>query len=341
MALDGRRGWCRLGTALAAAALTVAPLGHVSPASAAPTVDRQLRVYFHNVENLVENLSDGSCRRYYTEDHLDSMLVDSSGQKVGRSAPPPDILIYNQMRGIGQAQAYADQLSAYLGAPIGTYQALVAWDDPEEWGRSHHCSDPELAQLKKKQTNVIIYNTLRLDRLAKGPYWSAGWYDDGAWSFPYDNGAGCRLYNASNPDSGTDYRYKWKRTSAFGAKFTVRATGTTVFAASMHLPEENGRFPCADNGSKGLASSGIRIGAQTEPLLESSTIRLVGVDANREIAPSTLSGYGMSSYGSADTFGTSKIDYLFVRGSVQSSSIGHTISARPSNHKALYTFVNF
>ncbi|MGX7673736.1 hypothetical protein [Plantactinospora sp. DSM 117369] len=41
------------------------------------------------------------------------------------------------MRGIGQATAYADQLGAKFGYSGGTYKAIVAWDNPEEWGGSH------------------------------------------------------------------------------------------------------------------------------------------------------------------------------------------------------------
>ena len=332
-----------LGGVLASVALTASLLIQAPPVSEA-AADRTLRVYTHNIENLVENLPDvggtSPCRRYSTSEHLASMLVNSSGQKLGQSAPPPDILIYQQLRGIGQAQAYADQLTSYLRLPANTYKALVVWDDPEEWGTTHDCSDSSLANLKKKQTTTIIYNSTRLRLVDRGPYWSAGWYDD-EWSFPYSNGAGCRLYNASNPDNGSTYRYKWKRTSAFGVKFTVQATGTTIFAAAMHLPEENRTYPCADDGYKGLSDSGIRIGTNTKPLLDSSTIRVVGVDANRTISSSTLSGYSMSSYGTAATHSNGKIDYLFVRGSVQSSPIGHTITTKPSNHKAVYAFINF
>ncbi|MEV0215905.1 hypothetical protein [Micromonospora sp. NPDC050695] len=68
----------------------------------------------------------------------------------------------------------------------------------------------------------------------------------------------------------------------------------------------------------------------------------MGIDANRTgIAAGTLSGYGMTGYGSAATSGSSKIDYLFVKGSVRPSSIGHTVSGTKSNHLALYGFIDY
>ncbi|MEN3615458.1 hypothetical protein AAH979_38935 [Plantactinospora sp. ZYX-F-223] len=90
-------------------------------------------------------------------------------------------LVVQQVRGIGQATAYADQLGAKFGYSAGTYKAIVAWDNPEEWGGSHHCSSQALGDLKKRQTNAIIYNTRALS-LASGDiskYWSAGWLKDG------------------------------------------------------------------------------------------------------------------------------------------------------------------
>jgi hypothetical protein len=76
--------------------------------------------------------------------------------------------------------------------------------------------------------------------------------------------------------------------------------------------------------------------------MNASTIRIVGIDANRTgIAPGTLGGFGMTGYGSQPTNGSSKIDYLFIRGAVQPSSIGHTVSSTKSNHLALYGFITF
>ncbi|GAB3957559.1 hypothetical protein GCM10027614_73280 [Micromonospora vulcania] len=115
-----------------------------------------------------------------------------------------------------------------------------------------------------------------------------------------------------------------------------------MFAATMHLPQENRQNACAGDGDTGIANSGIHLGADATSLLNASTIRIVGIDANRTgIAPSTLSGYGMTGYGSAATSGSSKIDYLFVKGGVQPSSIGHTISGTKSNHLALYGFISY
>ncbi len=41
------------------------------------------------------------------------------------------------------------------------------------------------------------------------------------------------------------------------------------------------------------------------------------------------------------TSGSSKIDYLFVRGSVHPSPVGYTVAGTRSNHKALYSFIDF
>jgi hypothetical protein len=133
-----------------------------------------------------------------------------------------------------------------------------------------------------------------------------------------------------------------KRTSAIAARFTIKATGTNVFAATMHLPQENRQNACAGDGDRGIANSGIHLGADATSLLNASTIRIVGIDANRTgIAPGTLSGYGMTGYGSKATSGSSKIDYLFVQGSVQPSGIDHTVSGTKSNHLALYGFISY
>ena len=324
--------------ALLAAVVLSASLVAPAPAHAA---DRVLRVYNNNIENLIRNNADGTCTRISGTDHLTSMLVDDNGNTGTSGVKPPDILIVQQVRGIGQAQAYADQLGTKFGYAAGTYRAIVVWDDPEPWGSTHGCSDQSLGDLKKKQTNAIIYNTTRLS-LAAGDvsaYWSAGWLKPGT---AYNDGAGCTLYKPPNSDSGTTYAYKWKRTSAIAARFTIKETGTTVFVATMHLPQENRQYACAGAGYKGIASTGIHIGADATSLMNASTIRVVGIDANRTgIAATTLSGYGMTGYGTRATSGTSKIDYLFVRGTVQPSPIGHTVTSTKSNHLALYSFITF
>jgi len=324
-----------------AAVMLVSGLVAATPAAAAPAADRTLRVYNNNIENLIRNNADGTCTRVSGPDHLTSMLVDDAGRTGTAGVVAPDLLIVQQVRGTGQATAYADQLSAKFGLPAGTYKAIVAWDDPEPWGGTHKCSQQDLGDLKKKQTNGLIYNSQRLS-LAAGDiskYWSAGWLKPGT---AYANGAGCTLYKPPSNDDGSTYEHKWKRTSAIAARFTLRDSGTTVFAATMHLPEENRQNACAGAGDKGIGSTGIHLGADATSLLNASTIRVVGIDANRTAIPATvLSGYGMTGYGTAATSGSSKIDYLFVRGTVQSSPVGHTVAGTKSNHKALYGFVTY
>ncbi|MET8231554.1 hypothetical protein ABZS77_12880 [Micromonospora sp. NPDC005298] len=327
------------------AAPTVPALGTPSsapgPDAGVAAADRVLRVYNNNIENLVVNNADGSCTRISGPDHLTSILVDDAGRTGTSGVVAPDLLIVQQVRGTGQAEAYADQLAAKFGYPAGTYGAIVAWTDPEPWGSTHKCSSQSLGDLKKKQTNAIIWNTRTLS-LAAGDiskYWSAGWLKPGT---AYANGAGCTLYKPPNSDpDSTDY-YKWKRTSAIAARFTIRATGTSVFAATMHLPQENRQNACAGDGDRGIANSGIHLGADATSLLNASTIRIVGIDANRTgIAAGTLSGYGMTGYGTAPTSGSSKIDYLFVKGTVRPSTIGHTVTGTRSNHRALYGFIDY
>ncbi|NBE97092.1 hypothetical protein FE391_25225 [Nonomuraea sp. KC401] len=319
------------------ASASVAQAGDVS----AGATDRVLRVYTNNIENLVRNNADGSCTRISGPDHLTSMLVDDGGRTGTSGVQAPDLLIVQQVRGTGQATAYADQLAAKFGHPAGTYRAIVAWDDPEPWGGSHHCNRQSLGDLKKKQTNAIIYNTRTLS-LAAGDvskYWSAGWLKPGT---AYAGGAGCTLYKPPNNDDGAANRHKWKRTSAIAAKFSIKETGTTVFAATMHLPEQNGANACAGAGTTGVAGSGIHVGADATRLMNASTIRVIGIDANRRnIASSTLSGFGMTGYGARPTFGTRKIDYLFVKGTVQPSAIDHTVSGTKSDHLALYGFIAY
>jgi hypothetical protein len=332
---------------LATAVLVGAALATSVVAHAASTVelsaaaDRTLRVYSNNIENLVRNNSDGSCTRISGPDHLGSVLVDDAGKTGTAGVAAPDLLIVQQVRGRGQADAYADQLSEKFHLPVGTYRAILANEDPEEWGGSHRCSSQALGDLKKKQTNGLIYNTQRL-ALAAGDvskYWSAGWLKPGT---AYADGDGCTLYKPPDNDDGATNEHKWRRTSAIAARFTVKATGTTVFAATMHLPQENAQHACAGAGDKGIKSTGIHLGADATSLLQASQIRVIGMDANRTgIAASTLDGFGMTGYGTAPTNGSRKIDYLFVRGTVRSSPIGHTVGGTKSNHLALYGFIDF
>ncbi|SCF27824.1 hypothetical protein GA0070618_4760 [Micromonospora echinospora] len=344
-AVATKGGLSRLMAGVVLAATAFAPLpavaGATGTADGALAVDRTLRVYNNNIENLVVNNADGTCTRISGPDHLTSMLVDADGRTGTAGVQAPDLLIVQQVRGTGQAQAYADQLSAKFGYAAGTYRAIVAWDDPEEWGSTHRCSDQSLGNLKKRQTNGIVYNTRRLS-LASGDiskYWSAGWLKPGT---AYDGGAGCTLYKPPNNDDASVNEWKWKRTSAIAARFTIRETGTTVFAATMHLPQENRSNACAGDGYTGIGGTGIHLGADATSLMNASTIRVVGIDANRTGIPAgTLSGHGMTGYGTKATHGSSKIDYLFVRGTVQPSPVGHTVSGTRSNHLALYAFISF
>ena len=334
------------GLAIVLMAAATAVVTVTVPGAAAAAVDRTLRVYNNNIENLVRNNPDGSCTRISGPDHLTSMLVDDAGRTGTSGVKAPDILIVQQVRGSGQAGAYADQLSAKFGYPAGTYRAIVAWADPEPWGGSHRCSSQALGDLKKKQTNGLIYNTRRLS-LASGDvskYWSAGWLKPGT---AYVGGRGCTLYKPPNNDDKAGYAHTWKRTSAIAARFTIKGTSTTVFAATMHLPTQNAEHACSGDGETGIKGTGIHIGADARSLMSASTIRIVGIDANRiptgtgGVTPSTLSGYGMTGYGTAATSGTRKIDYLFVAGRVRSSPIGHTVAGTKSNHRALYGFIDF
>ncbi|SDK91703.1 hypothetical protein [Nonomuraea jiangxiensis] len=325
----------------AAVALATTATAVSAQTQEAPAAERVLRVYNNNIENLITNNADGSCTRISGPDHLTSILVDDSGKTGTSGVQPPDLLIVQQVRGTGQATAYADQLGAKFGYAAGTYKAIVAWDDPEAWGSTHKCSQQSLGDLKKKQTNAIVYNSRTLS-LAAGDiskYWSAGWLKPGT---SYNGGAGCTLYKPPDNDSGTTNAAKWKRTSAIAARFTIKATGTTVFAATMHLPEENGANACGGAGSAGIGNSGIHVGADATSLMNASTIRVIGIDANRaNIAPTTLSGFGMTGYGAKATMGSRKIDYLFVKGAVRPSPIDHTVGGTKSNHLALYGFIDF
>ena len=324
-----------------AASLTAAVTATASAAEGpVGQVDRTLRVYNNNIENLVRNNSDGTCTRVSGPEHLASMLVDDSGRTGTTAVKAPDLLIVQQVRGAGQIQAYADQLSAMFGLPAGTYRTIVVWDDPQEWGGSHRCSSQALGDLKKKQTNGIIYNSRRLS-LAAGDvsnYWSAGWLKPGT---AYSGGAGCTLYKPPNNDDGSTYEHKWKRTSAIAARFTMIETGVSVFAATMHLPQENRQNACAGDDDMGIGGSGIHLGADATSLMNASTVRVVGIDANRTgISRTVLGGQGMTGHGARATSGSSKIDYLFVRGAVQPSVIDHTVAGTRSNHLALYAFIS-
>ena len=327
-------------TLLAGAVLTTSVVAHAA-SEPETRAAHTLRVYSNNIENLVRNNSDGSCTRVSGPDHLTSILVDDDGRTGTSGVAAPDLLIVQQVRGRGQADAYADQLSAKFHRPAGTYKAILANEDPGEWGGSHRCSTQALGNLKKKQTNGIVYDSSRL-ALAAGDvskYWSAGWLKPGT---AYADGKGCTLYKPPHNDSGSTNANKWRRTSAIAARFTVRGTSTTVFAATMHLPQENARHACAGERDKGVKDSGIRIGADAARLLAASDIRVIGMDANRTgIAASTLDGYGMAGHGGKATNGSRKIDYLFVRGAVRPSPVDFTVTGTKSNHRALYAFIDF
>jgi hypothetical protein len=308
----------------------------------APT-DRVLRVYNNNMENLVTYLGGGKCDRVSAAEHIASMLVDADGKK-GSGAKAPDLLILQQLRGQSQADAYADALTAKFGLPANTYKAVVAWAEPEEWGGDHKCNDEDLGALKKRQTNGLIYNSKRL-KIAAGDltsYWSAGRLNPGA-RFKSD-GSNCELYKPPHADSGAN-THKWKRTSAIAARFTIVGTSTKVFAATMHLPEENFENPCAGEGDTGLRASGIHLSAEARGKLVGTTIRVVGIDANRRrLATHTMDAYGMTGFGKKDTHGFAhpeKIDYLFIDGTVLPSKIDHTVGGTKSNHMALYGFIKF
>src|SRR5699024_2616407 len=116
----------------------------------------------------------------------------------------------------------------------------------------------------------------------------------------------------------------------------------SVFAATMHLPQENAKHACAGNGETGYDDSGIRLGGTAKKLLDDSTIRVIGIDANRKgINPDALEPLGMKGYGSAATLGSGKIDYLFAKATVQDSPIDYTVERTLSNHKALYGFIEY
>ncbi len=322
-------------TVASPSAVVTTPSASPTPTAVAATV---LRVYSNNIENLVQNLADGGCRQVSAAEHLASMLVDEAGAIGTPTVAAPDLLLLQQLSGAAQAEAYADAASAMFGYPAGTYRALVAWDDPEPWGTTHGCRDRSLGALKKRQTNGIIYNTRTLTVADTPQSWSAGWLQRGA---AYASGSGCTAYEPPSVDADPKRLAKWKRTTAMAAQFTVNGSGTTVFAASLHLPQQNRKNACAGEGDAGFGATGISLGPEAKRLLQSSQVRVLGVDANRTgIEPSALSLFGLAGYGAGDTIGRSKIDYLFVRGAVRPSSIAHTVAGTRSNHRALYGFID-
>lgn len=322
------------------------------------------------------------CRDVSAKQHAASMFVDDAGKTVAQGGKPqaPDILTFQQVRGKDQTVAYAAQLTTYFANKDFTWikvkptyaTAIVAWDDPESWGGHHDCNSDEnlkpntwLGDKKNKQTNAILYNTqtLKLDPVGSPigtstPYWSAGWSPDGGKSV-----SDCRLYKL-----GPHEDPKWKRTSAVAARFSVRANpAVVVWAASMHLPQENHQPVVhgtpdlkADNacggdhnrgeiGSDGLGT-GVHMGDEAHDLMVGSTIRVVGMDANRmNLQSDTLKRYNLVNVGSGNThqatFGWEKIDYIFAKGpnqgSVAPSPIGNTVASTESPHKALYAFVSY
>ena len=317
---------------------TTPPTPPASPTVTASAADRVLRVYSNNVENLVRNDSNGACTSFTEDEHLASMLVDDAGRTGTRGVEAPDLLLLQQVSGADQADAYADELSARFGVRAGTYRALVAWDDPEDWGTTHDCRVRALGDGKSRQTNAILYNsaTLALTGSAKA---SAGWLKPGT---AYAGGRGCTAYEPPSTDSDPRRTHKWKRTTAVTARFVITGTTTSVFVASMHLPQQNRRHACAGKADVGVGGSGIRLGAAANRLLRTSALRVIGVDANRTgLTPGALADYGLTGYGAGITIGRSKIDYLFVRGEVQPSAINHTVPGTRSNHLALYGFIDY
>ena len=126
------------------------------------------------------------------------------------------------------------------------------------------------------------------------------------------------------------------------ARFVIAGTATSVFAATMHLPQQNRRHACAGKSDVGVGGSGIRLGPAADRLLRTSAVRVIGVDANRTgLTPGTLADYDLTGHGTGPTIGRSKIDYLFIRGEVQPSAINHTVADTRSNHLALYGFIDY
>jgi hypothetical protein len=318
-----------------------------------------MRVYSNNIENLVTNDdSDGNCTQHTGPELFRSMLVNDSGVSLangGTGVAAPDAVILQQVRGKGQIDALADQLSALFGLPAGTYAAFVARDNPDSWGTNHGCLETStqtlteaeaLAARKSVQTNGVIYDTRKLSLLSTSDYWSVGWYPGG--SYP----SACTMYKPPTANSSAgNLTNKWERTSAVEGRFKYIATGTTVTIATMHLPQENDEHPCGTtSGSKGIGSSGITVGDGATTKMLNSTVRIFGIDANREgLSPTVLnSTFGVTSHGTAATDSANyengakkKIDYLFTNTAVQSSPIDYTVQGTTSNHKAVYAFMSF
>lgn len=319
-------------------ALGIPALLHALPAAPAVAevqaqASKPLRVYSNNIENLVTNLgkvtfSDDSsalkCEEVSISTHFNSMVMPADGQ--------PDILMLQQVSGDTQADAYAKYLSNRYGVP---YVALVVWDDDEmgAWGTDHGCTGPwaDLGKKKEKQTNAIIYNSARLTRVKTSAYWSAGRLPN-AKDDRNPSVSKCELYK----DTGSEM---WKRTSAFGVKFSVDGTSPKkyVFAATLHLPQENYYFPCAaqkDSGwLAGNQGSGIRFSSEATTLADQSDAVVIGIDANRVGLNYVSNSYGLQSAARADTHGDEKIDYLYVTGNYSDAST--RVDTR-SNHRAIF-----
>ena len=321
------------------------PATTATPSSGSPTASPSpsatggvLRVYSNNIENLVRNDANGACTQVTEFEHLASMVVDDEGRPGTSSVAAPDLLLFQQVSGSRQADDYAAQLSELFGLSAGTYRAIVAWAEPEGWGSTHDCRVRALGEGKSQQTNAIIYNSAVLTLTDTGTF-DAGWLKPGT---AYANGRGCTAYAPPSVDANSRRTHKWKRTTAVAARFRISGTTTTVFAASLHLPQQNRRHACAGPRDTGVAGSGIRLDAAATKLLNRSQVRVVGVDANRTgLGPGTLDEYGLTGHGTGITIGRSKIDYLFVRGDVQSSAIAHTVPGTMSNHRALYGFIHY
>lgn len=324
-----------------ASASTPATAGSASPtATPSPsTASGVLRVYSNNIENLVTNEGSLRCSGVSAAEHLASMLVDADGRKGTTGVKAPDLLLLQQVSGSEQADEYAAALDERFGYPKGTYQSIMVWTDPEPWGAKHDCRDASLGRLKATQTNAILFNTRTLELTRVAAYWPAGWLRPGT---AYAAGRGCTAYEPPSNDADPARASKWKRTSPVAAQFVIRGTDLTVFASSMHLPRQNRDNPCAGAGDPGIDDTGIGFGVDATRLLQESRVRVIGVDANRpKIADDALAMFGATSLGNTRTLHRSKIDYLFVRGDVRSSTIDHTVEGTLSNHRALYSFIDY
>lgn len=313
---------------------TIAP-----PTTSAPKTG-MLRVYSNNIENLVTNLKSGSCRRVSPAEHLKSILVDDRGEKGGADISAPDLMLLQQVHDLAQARDYAAALARRFELPEKTYQVMLAWNHPQNWGTTHDCAERSLGRLKGGQTNAIIYNTRTLKRLGGPTTWNTGWLRPGA---KFANGRGCTKYQPPSVDRAGNRKHKWKRTTSIAARFAIRGSDKTVFATSIHLSTQNALYPCAGRRDTGVRRSGIRLSPAALALLRKSELRVMGADANRiGIEADALRTYGLTGYGQTHTIGrVTKIDYLFAKGAMQDSAIDHTIAGTKSNHAALYGFLKF